>query len=233
MADMRSFMAARKAATQETTNATTGDVERVAPGQPEPVASGPVSPPTGVSASAPDQAKPKLAFFKSSAPAPVAPLAKAEPEPSDDSFDLTDLANLTDEGKAPSQPRSTRSQFADETPATAPVRDLPADMEKQQQDFVSLMDGVYELVNDSEMLGHVIRSIMIELKTYPQYMKMVSQEDVRLWVRSMRDSMGLARIKKQEKATKAKGGGTGKKTKGVDSDMAEAFADLGLSIDDL
>lgn len=139
---------------------------------------------------------------------------------------LADLEALEDPGVVPRS--STRSSFADETPATAPTRDLPEGLEKQQLQFVDLMDGVYSILHDPELMGNVIKSIMIELKSQPQYIKLIAPDDVRLWVRGMRDHMGLARVKKQE--TKAKRNGAGSKaSKLVDADMLADLADLGIT----
>lgn len=157
-------------------------------------------------------------------PAPSVPATLAD----DDSFTLEGLSNFEDEGVAPVALRQTKSQFDDETPATKPQRELPGDAEKGLLQFVSLIDGVYEIIGDSELLGNVIRSIMIELKSNPQYMKQVHKEDVHQWVKAMRDSMGMARIKKQEKKKAA----PGSKAKGAksDPDMEQAFADLGVDM---
>jgi hypothetical protein len=93
-----------------------------------------------------------------------------------------------------------------------------------------LIDGVYGIIHDTELLSNVIRSIMIELKANPQYLKHVVKEDVRTWVKAMRDGMGLARVKKAEKKA-----GTGRKssTKALDSDVLSAIDDLGFDLDSL
>ena len=147
---------------------------------------------------------------------------------------LADLEAITDAGIAPNSAkreeseylRSRMSEFTDETPATKPVRELPAEIESQQRQFVEMMDGVYDLLDDPELLGDVIKNIMIELKANPQYIQMVTKDDVRQWVRTMRNTMGLARIKKLE----TKGSrGTSKarpKTKTLDEDVLNAAAGI-------
>lgn len=146
-------------------------------------------------------------------------------------FNLDSLADIEDEGISPSQiQKLTKHQFDDETPATKPTRELPPDIEKGMKQFVDLIDGVYDILGDSELLGNVIRSIMIELKSNPQYMKMVGKEDIHQWVKAMRDSMGMARIKKQEKKRAPASKGKGVK---LDADMEQAFADMGLDLGDL
>lgn len=147
-----------------------------------------------------------------------------------DDFNLSDLVNLDVTETPISQPTRKVSQFDDETPAVKPTREFPADADKSLLQFIDLIDGVYEILGDPELLGNVIRSIMIELKTYPQYMKMVAKDDVRQWVRAMRDSMGLAKIKKAEKSQGRKPGASKGSSKAVDADMLQAFNDLGIEL---
>lgn len=178
------------------------------------------------------------------APAPTTRLGNmfARPKPvepaQEEILDLASLDSTEDEGIVPVETTlGGLSQFEDETPATAPTRTLPEGMTPEQtkslQSFLDLIDGVYTILHDPELLGNVIRSIMIELKANPQYMRQVADDDIRTWVRAMRDSMGLARIKKQESKT-TRGSGAGKsKSKAVDSDMLDAFNDLGIDVNDL
>lgn len=144
----------------------------------------------------------------------------------DSSFDsLEELAASVEEGIAP---KPTRSTFADETPATKPTRDLPPELQKQQLQFVDLLDGMYEIVHDPELLGNVVKSMMIELGANPQYEKLLAPADVRLVVRAARDSMGLARVKKTEAKAKRSGAAGARAAKAVDSDMLADLADLGI-----
>jgi hypothetical protein len=113
------------------------------------------------------------------------------------------------------------SYFADETPADKPTRELPEGLTKEQMGFIGTLDSVYEIIHDPDLLGGVIRNIMVELKSNPEYTKLIAPEDVRVMVRGMRESMGLARVKKTE--AKAKRSGGSKKSKAVDIDM---LADL-------
>jgi len=121
------------------------------------------------------------------------------------------------------------SSFADETPATAPIRELPDDLTQGQKQFVDLIDGVYAITNEPDLVGNVIKSIMIELKSNPQYIKLISPDDVRMWIRAMRENMGLARIQKQETKTKRAGGKS--KGKALDADMMAALDELGIVSD--
>lgn len=143
-------------------------------------------------------------------------------------MDLSDLENSEDEGIAPEE-EVFQSRFDDETPASKPTRELPEGLDPKSMQFVDLINGVYDIIGDTELLGGVIRSIMVELKSNPQYTKLIAPEDVRTWVRAMRDNMGLARIKKTEK--KAKTGGS--KSKSKDSVADQIADDLGIDWDNV
>lgn len=207
----------------------------------------PSAPPAGSESPQPANAaptKPKLAGLKlngiAKAPAVVAQTGGTQPRPNDGgngtvdsggaskgpsggtALSLDDLENSEDPGTH----RPIPSGFSDEVPATKPLRDLSvidaeADeaIRKGMASFAELIDGVFLIIDDAEMLGNVIRSIMMELKANPQYMKLVQDDDVRAWIQGMRDSMGLQKIKKEARKTSRKGGAS----KNVDADM---MADL-------
>lgn len=101
-------------------------------------------------------------------------------------------------------------------------------MDKTTLQFVEMIDGVYEIIHDPELLGNVIRSIMIELKSNPQYTKLIRDDDVRTWVRAMRENMGLARVKKVEAKARRSGSKTKSGSKAVDMDMMADLAELGI-----
>lgn len=145
--------------------------------------------------------------------------------PTLDSLDALDQS--VDEGIAPRE--RVTSHFSDETPADKPTRELPEGLTKEAMGFVDLIDGVYEVVHEPDLMGGVIRNIIIELKDNPEYMKLVAPDDVRLWVRGMRESMGLQKIKKTESKAK-RAGGSGKKSKLIDDDMLNDLNDLGIEI---
>jgi hypothetical protein len=151
---------------------------------------------------------------KSSTPAspprkPVAEAAPEKPNPAtSDSFSLDDLASFDAGSIEPIRESATRQGFIDEIEATAPDRELPADLSAQQLGFVEQLDGIYQVLNDADMFAQCVRVLMIELQENPEYIKLVSDQDVHTMIRGMRNSMGLARIRKQEKSRK-----TGTKTK--------------------
>jgi hypothetical protein len=69
------------------------------------------------------------------------------------------------------------------------------------------------------MFGQSVRIIMIELQENPEYEKLLSDSDVHTMIRGMRRTMGLARVRKQEKSRKAGTNKNARKTSGV-SDSA-------------
>lgn len=93
-------------------------------------------------------------------------------------------------------------QFADQTPATAPQRDLPADVSAEVKRFVENLDHLHSLTPEPELASSAIRNIMIELKRQPQYMRHVSDDDVRVMIQMMRETMGLTRATKEKKVAK-------------------------------
>lgn len=165
---------------------------------------------------------------------PAGPV-EAEPsvEPSGD-FSLDDLANFDATGV--NEQAKSHVHFADEMPATAPTRELPADLDAQQKMFIESLDGIYHVLDDPEMFGNLIRSIMMELQDYPEYQKLIVDQDVHVMIRAMRNTMGLARVKKQESKAKRTGGAAATKksgTKGVDASMLADLESLaGLGIED-
>jgi hypothetical protein len=181
-------------------------------------------------APAPVKTAPKLAGLKFATPPASTSPANTKPVTQIDSLD--DLDNIDLSGiEAIGDEDAPRSQFADETPAQAPTRELPEGLDKQARAFIDLIDGVYGMLHDPEFLGQVIRNIMIELKENPQYVKHICDDDVRVWIRTMRDSMGLARVKKLEsKAKRGSGGASKAKSSKVDDDMMSDLASLGLDL---
>lgn len=118
-------------------------------------------------------------------------------------FSLDDIAKLDESATPELRERSDDSSgFADEILATAPDRDLPEGLEAQQLNFVEQLDGIYQILNDAEMFAQSVRVVMMELQENPEYIKLISDQDVHTMIAGMRRSMGLARIKKQEKSRK-------------------------------
>lgn len=97
--------------------------------------------------------------------------------------------------------------FIDEIEATAPDRDLPEEMTPGMLSFVESLDSIYLILNDTDMFAQSVRTIMMELQENPEYDKLISDTDVHVMIRAMRNTMGLARVKKQAKSRKT---GTGK-----------------------
>lgn len=189
----------------------------------------------------PAPAKPKgLGLNILGASKAVATPTKPKPEPKPESaadtsvFSLDDIAAM-DELATPARRTTEHSGFEDEIEATAPDRDLPHDLTSQQLSFVEQLDGIYGVLHDPEMFAQSVRIIMLELQENPEYVKLVSDPDVHTMIRGMRNNMGLARIKKQEKSRKS---GTATKkasaktsAKGLDSALA-LLNSLGMDDDD-
>jgi hypothetical protein len=171
------------------------------------------TPTPAVSESAPAKQNP-LGLLKR-AEAPAAP-TKSAVNPDSIGFDLADLAAM-DAGSidaTPAREQTTISGYFDEIEATAPDRDLPADLTQQQRLFIESLDGIYQILHDAELFAQSVRNVMIELDENPEYTKLISDHDVHTMIRGMRNSMGMARIKKQEKSRKGGTGRAASKSKG-------------------
>lgn len=120
-----------------------------------------------------------------------------------------------------------RPQYSDEIPATAPTRELPEDLTESQRGFIVLLNGIYSVLYDPELFGQMVRNIMSELQENPEYEKLLADEDVNAMMRGLRESMGMAKIKKAEKSKGA--GRTGKaqsvKAQAVASTIDSMFDD--------
>lgn len=174
------------------------------------------------------ETKAGLGFLKQQQAVTETPAPPKEAEVTSSGPDLDSLLNHEDGGAAPAPARLSR--FADEEPAIAPNRDLEG-LEKQQLMFVESLDSVYKIIHDPELLGGIIKNIMMELAQKPEYRKLIQPKDIHTMIKGMRESMGMARIKKEE--SKAKRGGGRKTTKKVDdldtlAALDEAFAGVEL-----
>lgn len=141
-------------------------------------------------------------------------LPKAEPAKQpvaasiSDDLDLSSLAALdTSEIPASEVRESSAMQFPDEIEATAPIRELPEDLTAQQLTFVESLDTIYEVLHDPDLLGQSIRMVMQELQSNPEYTKLVSDHDVHTMIKSIRNVMGITKIRKDEKSAKRGTGG--------------------------
>lgn len=138
-------------------------------------------------------------------PKPAAPAPKPAAKPSATlDFDLDNLGSLDLSEVMESEPADTSeySGFFDEIEATAPDRALDPELEAGAKGFVELLDSIYLILNDPEMFGQSVRTVMMELQENPEYTKLISDTDVHVMIRAMRNTMGLARIRKQAKSRK-------------------------------
>lgn len=139
----------------------------------------------------------KLGNLGAAKPAPAAPAIP-------DDLDLSSLASLdTSEIPATETTGSNAMQFPDEIEATAPVRELPEDLTAQQTQFIESLDTIYSVLHDPDMLGQSIRMVMQELQENPEYTKLISDHDVHTMIKSIRNVMGIAKIRKDEKKTRS------------------------------
>lgn len=176
-------------------------------------------------------------FKKPTAPAPTKTPASAKPKAQTESlggeFSLEDLAGLDASTIEVETRNQEASGFEDEIEATAPDRDLPPDLTAEQLSFVESLDGVYQVLHDPELFGQAVRLVMMELQDNNEYEKLLADSDIHVMIRGMRRTMGLARVRKQEKGRKA---GTNKNAKakaGVsDKDMALLDSLMGGGSDD-
>lgn len=118
-------------------------------------------------------------------------------------------------------PSAPAGPLPGETPAAVPQRTLPADVSAEVLRFVANLDHLHTLTPEPELATSAIRSIMMELKSQPQYMKHVSESDVSVMIQMMRETMGLVRVVKEQKAAKR----TAKVKAGV-QDVLDDLADL-------
>lgn len=103
--------------------------------------------------------------------------------------------------------------YLDQVPAAAPIRDLPTELDKQQKAFIDSLDSIYRLHDDPEMFVNMVRRIMSEMQDRPELMPLLAPggEDSNALIRGLRQSAGLAQVKKTEsKAKRGNGGGRAK-----------------------
>lgn len=158
-----------------------------------------------------------------------APVPESKPASVSEEFSLQDLAAMEASEAAPnsiSESATNRSEFVDEIEATAPDRDLPADITKEQLAFVESLDSIYEVLHDAEMFGQMVRTIMQELAENDELKCLLSDPDIHVMIRGMRRTMGLARVRKQEKSRKGKTQGNARAKSAVSDDAMQLLNSL-------
>lgn len=118
-----------------------------------------------------------------------------EPVPESGVFSLADIEDSESMGTA-----AKPEFYTDMVPAEMPPRELPPELSQGQQEFIELVSGIYTCMNDPQMFGNVIRSFMQELQQNNEYDKLLVDADVNAMMAGLRSSMGMSKIKKQEKA---------------------------------
>jgi hypothetical protein len=176
-------------------------------------------------------------FKKPTAPAPTKTPASAKPKTQTESlggeFSLEDLAGLDASSIEVETRNQEASGFEDEIEATAPDRDLPPDLTAEQLSFVESLDGVYQVLHDPELFGQAVRLVMLELQENNEYEKLLADSDIHIMIRGMRRTMGLARVRKQEKGRKGATNKNARAKAGVgDKEMALLNSLMGGGDDD-
>lgn len=158
----------------------------------------------------------KIGGLKPSAPA--APSKAADP---------VEAAESVPQGTISPEPSlaAPAPAFLDETPASAPQRTLPEDISEAAMRFVSNLDHLHTLTPEPELATSAISSIMIELRSNPQYIEHIMPEDVRVIIQMQRETMALAKITKEKKVSK-RAGKSKEDTARVLKDLEDAFGDL-------
>jgi len=113
-----------------------------------------------------------------------------------------------------------------EIPAGAEPPDDPA-----AKAFIETITSITEYYDNPSALSGVLRTIMLELHAKPQYMQMVSDENIHNMVRAMRETLGMTQAVKA--VNKSKGGGAKRKATGTianSSDLIAAAADFDFGV---
>lgn len=120
---------------------------------------------------------------------------------------------------------------ANESPATAPARELPESMNAQQQEFLANLDQLYrpEVFGDIPLVQQCIRGLVVEMRENPNYVELVHDDDRHMMIKALIETLGLAKVTKAAKKRKVK--------KSVAPKSTKALANLGAEgegiLDDL
>lgn len=106
-------------------------------------------------------------------------------------------------------------------------------MTPQMEAFVKSLNNIYLVMDDPELFAQMIRSIMMDLQSNPAYSKLIADDDVMVMIRGMRESMGLAKMRKESKKRTTS---TESKKKAAKSDamfdtLAALAGDMGMEIE--
>lgn len=117
-------------------------------------------------------------------------------------FSVADIGSMDIDALGLSQPATTGFVYRDQVDAQLPDRDLPPELDGEALAYVELLNGIYGIGFDPIHFGNMVRSIMSELQSHPEYTKLMCDEDVHTLMKGMQDSMGMAAIRKSEAKTK-------------------------------
>lgn len=149
--------------------------------------------------------------------------AAVSPSAGNDLGALGDI-NLDDvaETRKDDTPAATSEIFADEIPVDKPTRELPAELEPQQQAFISLLDSVYDLHCDPDAVKSAIQTLMIDMRETPHLSDLIVENDVQIIVRRMSQILGFRKASATTKKTK-RATSKSEKTK---AEIASAFDEM-------
>lgn len=133
-------------------------------------------------------------------------------------IDLGDVA----ENRKDDTPAATSEIFADEIPVDKPTRELPAELQPQQQAFIGLLDSVYDLHCDPDAVKSAIQTLMIDMRETPHLADLIVENDVQIIVRRMSQILGFRKASAVTKKTKR---ATSKSAK-VKAEIANVFDDM-------
>ena len=120
---------------------------------------------------------------------------------------------------------------ADHVAAPLIERNLPADLSDAQRSFIESVNTVYSVTHDAELFSQIIRIIMQEMRANPEFEEMLSDQDVGMMVRGMREAMGVARVQiASKKRTTTGGAKKPAKPSAKMSELENLMGSLGINI---
>lgn len=141
-------------------------------------------------------------------------------------IDLSDVAETRSNDTGASG--ATSEIFADEIPVSKPTRELPAELEQQQQAFISLLDSVYDLHCDPDAVKSAIQTLMIDMSETPHLVDLIVENDIQIIVRRMSQILGFRKASAETKKTKRATSVKAKQKAAVISAFDEMLGDLNL-----
>lgn len=179
--------------------------------------------------------------FKLGTPKP-SPAPEAEPKQPDTTSPKKGLvlgtpkpAPKEEKPFAPANKLAVPALSANESPASAPARDYPAELDAQQLTFVADLDSLYTVFDDISLVSQAIRNLIAEMRENPNYVDLVMDDDRHTMMRALKETLGLAQVKKAAKKRAAPKKSAAKTTKALSNlggeakdALDDAFSGLGI-----